>query len=59
MTSPALFELGLAHGDLGYEIEAAVEEAAELGGWMLVALALGMTACSAGPARDDATFTTR
>jgi hypothetical protein len=49
MTSPALFAVGLDHGDIGYEIEAAAEEAAELGGWMLVTLALGMTVCSVGP----------
>ena len=56
MTSPALFAVGLDHGDLGYEVHAAAEEGAELGGWMLVALALGVTVYSAGaplPAPPD------
>lgn len=41
--SPALFALGLDHGDLGYEVEAVTEEGMELGGWMLVATALAST----------------
>jgi hypothetical protein len=56
MASALLFASGLDRGDLGYEIEAALEEGAELAGWMLltVGLAVGVTAAgadhSAGPA---------
>ena len=49
MASPLLFELGYDHGDLGYELEAVIEEGAELGGWMLIALALAATVCTATP----------
>lgn len=55
MASPVLFELGYDHGDLGYELEAMIEEGAELGGWMLIALAFAATACTTSPsaAVDD------
>jgi hypothetical protein len=49
MASPVLFVIGFDHGDLGYELEAVIEEGAELGGWMLVALALAATVCTASP----------
>ena len=49
MASPVLFAVGFDHGDIGYELEALVEEGAELGGWMLIALALAATVCTATP----------
>lgn len=49
MASPVLFELGFDHGDLGYELEAAIEEGLELGGWMLITLGLAVTSCTLGP----------
>jgi hypothetical protein len=59
MASPVLFEVGYDHGDLGYELEAVLEEGAELGGWMLIALALAATVCTATPggAGDEAQAT--
>ena len=52
MASPVLFALGLDHGDLGYELEAVIEEGAELAGWMLVTLGLGVTVCLPSPDRE-------
>jgi hypothetical protein len=49
MASPLLFAVGYDHGELGYELEAVIEEGAELGGWMLIALALAATVCTATP----------
>jgi hypothetical protein len=37
MASPGLFAIGYGHGTWPYELEVAVEEALELGGWMLIA----------------------
>jgi hypothetical protein len=60
MASQLLFASGLDRGDLGYEVEAALEEGAELAGWMLltVGLAVGVTAAAADrstqPSVDEA-----
>ena len=53
MASPLLFAVGYDHGDLGYELEAVIEEGAELGGWMLIALALAATVCTATPSGSE------
>jgi hypothetical protein len=40
MASPILFALGSDHGELAYELEVALEEGAELAGWILVSTGL-------------------
>ena len=53
MASPLLFLLGQEFGDVGYETEVAVEEGAELGGWMLILLGLAVTVCTAAGGRAE------
>jgi hypothetical protein len=56
--TPLLFAIGQGHGSPGYEIEVAIEESLELGGWMWIAggLASGLLLRQAVEAREvDAT----
>jgi hypothetical protein len=45
-----LVNIGIATGNLAYECEVAVEEGAELAGWMLIGVALAATVLRGGPA---------
>jgi len=49
MASPILFALGSDHGELAYELEVALEEGAELAGWILVSTGLAAALLTSSP----------
>jgi hypothetical protein len=49
VSSPILFALGSDHGEWAYELEVAVEEGAEVAGWILISTGLAATLFTASP----------